>query len=182
MIGTKDLEFKDYLKNERNIQCEKTSVGAIEFLTTIGTTKGQFQGLIDAVGNKCSSLGKIDKMKIKDNWVFGRLRVLPRDAAKTTGELVELKQEIIVGRVSAQMLVPYPPGIPAFLPGVEITKDMLEIINSAINKGGIHQVHGIFEENEKYYCKVLTKKEANKLINKEFESLPEFKIKVSSND
>ena len=59
---------------------------------------------------------------------------------------------------------------------------MLEIINSAINKGSIHQVHGIFEDNEKYYSKVLTKKEENKLINNEFESLPELKIKVSSND
>jgi len=59
---------------------------------------------------------------------------------------------------------------------------MLEIINSVTNKGCIHQVHGIFEENEKYYCKVLIKKEENKLNNNGFESLPELKIKVSSND
>ena len=45
------------------------------------------------------------------------------------------------------MLVPYPPGIPVFLPGLKISQDMIDMVQEAMRTGGRHDVHGLFSED-----------------------------------
>ncbi|WP_106396247.1 Orn/Lys/Arg family decarboxylase [Actinocorallia populi] len=40
-----------------------------------------------------------------------------------------------VGRISAEMLTPYPPGIPAVMPGERITSTVLEYLHSGVKAG-----------------------------------------------
>lgn len=40
-----------------------------------------------------------------------------------------------VGRVSAEMITPYPPGIPAVLPGERLTEPVLRYLRSGIEAG-----------------------------------------------
>lgn len=40
-----------------------------------------------------------------------------------------------VGRVSAEMLTPYPPGIPAVLPGERINAPVMEYLRSGVAAG-----------------------------------------------
>ena len=42
-----------------------------------------------------------------------------------------------VGRISRDMVMPYPPGIPVICPGETITGDIVEYIYNIINMGGI---------------------------------------------
>ena len=48
------------------------------------------------------------------------------------------------GRVASQFLVPYPPGIPVFIPGLRITKAMIALVEKVIATAGPQAVHGLF--------------------------------------
>jgi arginine/lysine/ornithine decarboxylase len=93
--------------------------------------------------------------------VNGQATVVPRDAALCDGELVEL--DAAEGRVSSQLLVPYPPGIPVFLPGLTITRPMIEIVKTVADTEGADSVHGLFVRSKKYFVEVIRSDEADKV-------------------
>ncbi|WP_278045291.1 hypothetical protein [Actinomadura roseirufa] len=61
------------------------------------------------------------------------LAVLPRDAF--FGPAEQVPADWAVGRVCAEMLTPYPPGIPTVLPGERITAPVLEYLRSGVTAG-----------------------------------------------
>ncbi|MCF3145470.1 aminotransferase class I/II-fold pyridoxal phosphate-dependent enzyme [Streptomyces platensis] len=58
---------------------------------------------------------------------------LPRDAF--FGAVEDVPAQEAVGRVSAEMITPYPPGIPAVLPGERLTEPVLHYLRSGIDGG-----------------------------------------------
>jgi lysine decarboxylase len=46
-----------------------------------------------------------------------------------------VKRSEACGRVSAQMIVPYPPGIPVLCPGERITEEVCDFLDELIGKG-----------------------------------------------
>jgi arginine/lysine/ornithine decarboxylase len=68
--------------------------------------------------------------------------MLPRDAFFASTESVKPKEA--VGRVSAELITPYPPGIPALAPGEVVNEavvDYLEeiVANGAFVEGAVDQ-------------------------------------------
>ncbi|MGW4240069.1 aminotransferase class I/II-fold pyridoxal phosphate-dependent enzyme [Streptomyces sp. NPDC004749] len=59
--------------------------------------------------------------------------LLPRDAYFGPTEQVEWDEA--VGRVSAEMLTPYPPGIPAALPGERLNADVIDYLRTGVAAG-----------------------------------------------
>ncbi|MGW7441970.1 aminotransferase class I/II-fold pyridoxal phosphate-dependent enzyme [Kitasatospora sp. NPDC054795] len=59
--------------------------------------------------------------------------MLPRDAFFGPTEQVPWREA--AGRVTAEMLTPYPPGIPAALPGERLNRDVLEYLHSGVRAG-----------------------------------------------
>ncbi|MFF9864826.1 aminotransferase class I/II-fold pyridoxal phosphate-dependent enzyme [Streptomyces sp. NPDC013953] len=59
--------------------------------------------------------------------------ILPRDAF--FGRTEQVPWEKAVGRVTAEMLTPYPPGIPAALPGERLTSEVLHYLRSGVEAG-----------------------------------------------
>lgn len=59
--------------------------------------------------------------------------VLPRDAF--FGRTEQVPWERAAGRIAAEMLTPYPPGIPAVLPGERLTSDVLRYLRSGVDSG-----------------------------------------------
>lgn len=41
-----------------------------------------------------------------------------------------------VGRVSVELLCPYPPGVPVLFPGEVITADAVQVLQDTLDKGG----------------------------------------------
>jgi lysine decarboxylase len=70
------------------------------------------------------------------------LVMTPREAHFS--ERVRVQRREAEGRICAQMIVPYPPGIPVICPGEAITKDVLRFLDEQIRKG--RHLHGL--ENE----------------------------------
>jgi lysine decarboxylase len=58
---------------------------------------------------------------------------LPRDAFFGPTEDVPLNRA--AGRVAAEMITPYPPGIPAVLPGERLTEPVLRYLRSGLDAG-----------------------------------------------
>ncbi|TMQ97827.1 ornithine decarboxylase [Actinomadura soli] len=61
------------------------------------------------------------------------LEVLPRDAFFGPAEQVSADEA--VGRICAEMLTPYPPGIPVVLPGERITAPVMDYLRSGVDAG-----------------------------------------------
>jgi arginine/lysine/ornithine decarboxylase len=59
--------------------------------------------------------------------------MLPRDAFFAPVEQVPADQA--VGRISAEMVTPYPPGAPAVLPGEVITEAVVDYVRSGLRAG-----------------------------------------------
>jgi arginine/lysine/ornithine decarboxylase len=59
--------------------------------------------------------------------------MLPRDAY--FGRVEQVSWEDAVGRVGAEMHTPYPPGIPAALPGERLNKAVLHYLRSGVEAG-----------------------------------------------
>ena len=133
-----------------HIQWEKASATTILFLVTAGTVEEQFEYLFRVcrqnrrlIGRPVVSRGKGDAVghAVLDA-VSGQAEVLPHDAALCDGELVPIEES--EGRIASQFLVPYPPGIPVFIPGLRITKAMIRLIRDVIASDGPGAVHGLY--------------------------------------
>jgi arginine/lysine/ornithine decarboxylase len=60
--------------------------------------------------------------------------MLPRDAFFAPAEAVKPRQA--AGRVSAELITPYPPGIPAIAPGELINDAAVEYLEEVVANGG----------------------------------------------
>jgi len=155
--------FKHLLRTSK-IQWEKSTPVTILFLVTVGTAENHFEYLYRAIMKMRETIGRpecdaFDKSMAAS--VEGQATVLPRDAALCDGELVELSET--EGRISSQLLVPYPPGIPVFLPGLTITRPMIDIVKAVAESEGTDAVHGLFVRSKKYYVEVIRRDEEDKI-------------------
>ena len=146
------------------IQWEKSTPVTILFLVSVGTVEDHFEYLYRAIMQMKETIGR-PECDAFDNSVAdavnGQATVLPRDAALCDGELMELSQT--EGRVSSQLLVPYPPGIPVFLPGLTITRPMIDIVQAVADTEGADAVHGLFVRGKKYFVEVIRRDEEDKI-------------------
>ncbi|MHB1096417.1 MAG: aminotransferase class I/II-fold pyridoxal phosphate-dependent enzyme [Gemmatimonadaceae bacterium] len=162
---------------EAHVQWEKSSVGTVEFLVTIGTTLSniktlayvltQHRDLLDLSDYSNHAVAARDDLKYDPEWT--RLAVTPRDAVlHDRCELVELdvaaSTDETVGRIAAQFLVPYPPGIPLVIPGLMITDPLRAWVCETVLLGerrqrgaGARNVHGLMESGGHYFIRVLPK-------------------------
>lgn len=158
-----------------HIQWEKATATTILFLVTVGTAEEHFEDLFRVCRLNRELIGRTvegadarfgagsDGGCVSDA-VSGQPVVLPRDAALCDGEFVTL--EASVGRIASQFLVPYPPGIPVFVPGLRITAAMVELVRGVIASEGVAAVHGLFCRggHAPYYVEVLNRDEEARLL------------------
>ena len=71
----------------------------------------------------------------------------------------------MVDKVSANMILPYPPGVPLIMPGEKITKDNLPVLRflEMLCERGTHypgfetDIHGVYKNTDgQYVVRVLT--------------------------
>jgi arginine/lysine/ornithine decarboxylase len=130
----------------------------------MGTVEDHFEHLYRAIIQVKNTIGQPECDAFDSSVaaaVNGQATVMPRDAALCDGELMELSQT--EGRISSQLLVPYPPGIPVFLPGLTITRPMIDIVQAVADTEGADAVHGLFVRGKKYFVEVIRHDEEDKI-------------------
>ncbi|WP_430229567.1 aminotransferase class I/II-fold pyridoxal phosphate-dependent enzyme [Nitrosomonas communis] len=153
-----------------NIQVEKSTFNTLTLLLTIGTTRSKVSRLYDAL-MRIAREGRAPRRLYQISEVphFTELRYLPRDAFYCEGELVPLLDEedrvskYLEGRVSADQITPYPPGIPVLVPGQTITNSIVHYLVSILRSQKHMEVHGIVFDGYLPCLRLLTATEEGSL-------------------
>src|SRR5204863_7928244 len=146
-------ELQQVLFDRFNIQIEKSTFNTITLLLTIGTTRSKVSRLYDAL-MRLARQGRPPRRLVQTPDIpgFTKLRYLPRDAYYCGGELVPVFDErerfnrSLAGRVCADQIVPYPPGIPVLVPGQLITSKIVEYVGDLLHSHKRMEMHGIVHE------------------------------------
>ncbi|HIV08522.1 MAG TPA: hypothetical protein IAC79_00200 [Candidatus Spyradenecus faecavium] len=153
------------LLHRSHIQWEKATPVTVLFLVTVGTVREHFEYLFRCIRQMRDAIGLPERppadADVLERAVAGQPVVLPRDAALCDGELVPLAQS--EGRIASQLLVPYPPGIPVFIPGLRITRPMIQLILDVIARCGADAVHGLFVRGKRPFVEVLNRDEEDRV-------------------
>jgi arginine decarboxylase len=145
-----------------NIQVEKSTFNTLSLLFTIGTTRSKLSRLYDAL-MRIAREGRQPRRLVQTPEIpgFTRLRYLPRDAYYCGGELVPVFDERervnrkLAGRICADQIVPYPPGIPVLVPGQVITPKISEYLANLLRSQKRTELHGIVHEGYQPCVRVL---------------------------
>ncbi|MGH8737751.1 MAG: beta-eliminating lyase-related protein [Burkholderiales bacterium] len=149
-----------------NIQVEKSTFNTLTLLLTIGTTRSKVSRLYDAL-MRVARERRAPRRLVQTPEIpgFTRLRFLPRDAYYCGGELVPIFDErerinkALAGRVCADQIVPYPPGIPVLVPGQLITGNVVKYLGDLLHSHKRMELHGIVHAGYLPCLRVLTASE-----------------------
>lgn len=141
IISVKDLgltgyEVEKWLREKHNIEVELSDLYNILCLITIGDTENEGNLLVKALedlADECEHrTEKFEPLQVllPDIPV---LALTPRDAFYSETEVVPFEQS--EGRIIAEFIMVYPPGIPIFIPGEIITKENLRYIRENLEAG-----------------------------------------------
>ena len=136
-----------------NIQVEKSTFNTLTLLLTIGTTRSKVSRLYDAL-MRIARENRAPRRLVQTPEIppFTKLRYLPRDAYYCGGELVpvfddrERVNKELAGRVCADQIVPYPPGIPVLVPGQLITSKIIGYLGDLLHSHKRMEMHGVVYE------------------------------------
>ncbi len=153
-----------------NIQVEKTTFNTLTLLLTIGTTRSKCSRLYDAL-MRIAREGRLPRKLEQMHGIpgFTALKYLPRDTYFSEGEMLPLLAKkaqantALVNRISADQIVPYPPGIPVLVPGQVITADIIEYLVSLLGSKKHIELHGVVNDGQAPYMRVLTAAEEKRL-------------------
>lgn len=132
-IGLAGIEVYDILSDEYDIQTEFGDIGNILAYISIGDRISDIERLVGAL-SEIKRRYKKDKSGMLDyEYISPKVVTTPQQAFYSSKESLEIgKTE---GRVCAEFVMSYPPGIPILAPGEEITQKIIEYIGYAKEKG-----------------------------------------------
>ncbi len=132
-IGLAGVEVYDLLRDEYDIQLEFGDIGNFLAIVTAGDRNLEIERLISAL-SEIKRLYSGDLTGMLDHEYINPLVEMTPQAAFYS-EKVSLPIEESAGRISTESVMCYPPGIPILAPGERITKEILQYIAYAKEKG-----------------------------------------------
>lgn len=132
-IGLAGIEVYDILRDEYEIQIEFGDIGNILAYISIGDREMNLERLVGAL-SEIKRLYSGEKTGLFDHeYIDPVLKMTPQQAFY--GNKEKLLFEESAGRICGEFAMCYPPGIPILAPGELITKDILDYIAYAKEKG-----------------------------------------------
>jgi arginine decarboxylase len=127
-LGLTGYQAADWLRERRDIHVELADHRRVMSLITYADTDATAQRLIDAMAALADEHADGKPRKLAEFPSLEELRtstvMLPRDAMLGHTEMVPWRKA--EGRISAEMICPYPPGIPVIAPGELITEAIVD--------------------------------------------------------
>ncbi|MBU8906742.1 aminotransferase class I/II-fold pyridoxal phosphate-dependent enzyme [Desertibacillus haloalkaliphilus] len=141
IISVKDLgitgyEVEGWLRENYNIEVELSDLYNILCIVSFGDTRQETTTLVEALSN----LSKLHVHSIEARQPhpvtvpnIPTLALSPRDAFYAETEVIPFEKS--AGRIIAEFIMVYPPGIPILSPGEIISQENLDYINENVNVG-----------------------------------------------
>ncbi|MDQ2907939.1 MAG: aminotransferase class V-fold PLP-dependent enzyme, partial [Candidatus Eremiobacteraeota bacterium] len=138
-LGYTGYEAEEILRRRYNVQCELADLFNCLALFTIGTTQEAADRLVYGVRELAredrpidvfSPSGVLERRLQSGTYNLPKtppIRMNPRDAFLAPTEMVRFKES--AGRICAEVITPYPPGIPVISPGEEITPEVVDYLD-----------------------------------------------------
>ena len=132
-IGLAGKEVYDILRDEYEIQIELGDMGNIIAIISAGDRMFEIERLIAALTEIKRLYSKDPTGMLDHEYINPTVRIPPQKAFYSEGKSVLIEQS--AGQISGEFVMCYPPGIPILAPGEEITKDIIDYIKYAKEKG-----------------------------------------------
>ena len=132
-IGLAGIEVYDLLRDEYDIQIEFGDIGNILAYISVGDRERDLERLVAALAeirrlHAGSPVGMLDH-----EYIDPLVELPPQEAFYAEKESIAMQSS--VGRICSEFVMCYPPGIPILAPGERITKEILDYIAYAKEKG-----------------------------------------------
>lgn len=132
-IGLAGIEVYDLLRDEYDIQIEFGDLGNILAYVSVGDNYKNIERLIGALA-EIRRIYKKDKVSLMKYEYISPLVVMPpQQAFYSDKKSVDIKDS--AGEICGEFVMCYPPGIPVLAPGERVTKDIVDYILYAKEKG-----------------------------------------------
>lgn len=133
-IGLAGIEVYDILRDEYGIQIEFGDISNFLAIISAGDRAFEIERLIASLSEIKRLYGTSDTSDMFDHEYINPDVALPPQVAFYLEKIsYELKNS--VGKISGEFVMCYPPGIPILAPGERITKEIIDYINYAKEKG-----------------------------------------------
>ena len=144
-LGYTGYEAEEILRRRYNVQCELADLFNTLALFTIGTTPESAERLVHGVRELAredrpidvfSPSGVLERRLRTGTYALPKIppvRMNPRDAFLAPTESVQFRES--AGRICAEVITPYPPGIPVLSPGEEITPEVIDYLRLELRAG-----------------------------------------------
>lgn len=132
-VGLAGIEVYDLLRDEYDIQIEFGDLGNILAYISVGDNHKNVERLISALA-EIRRIYKRDKSRLmKMEYINPVVAMAPQEAFYAGKQSVPILES--VGRVCSEFVMAYPPGIPILAPGEQITKEIIDYIRYAKDRG-----------------------------------------------
>ncbi|MDR3354720.1 MAG: aminotransferase class I/II-fold pyridoxal phosphate-dependent enzyme [Synergistaceae bacterium] len=132
-VGLAGIEVYDILRDDYGIQIEFGDMGNLLAIISVGDTRYNLERLV-------SSLYEIKRLRGRDGlglmdheYIPPVVKISPQEAFYSPRRVVPLSSS--VGEISSEFVMCYPPGIPILAPGELVTREALDYILYALERG-----------------------------------------------
>jgi arginine decarboxylase len=132
-IGLAGVEVYDLLRDEYDIQIEFGDMGNILAMITAGDRHFEIERLISALSEIKRRFSKKMVGMLNHEYIDPEVVFTPQKAFYHDKKSVALVSA--AGHIAGEFVMCYPPGIPILAPGERITKDIIDYIRYAKEKG-----------------------------------------------
>ncbi|MCX7594024.1 MAG: aminotransferase class I/II-fold pyridoxal phosphate-dependent enzyme [Fischerella sp.] len=139
-LGLTGFAAEEILDQQFSVTAEFASLQHLTFIISLGNTQKDIEHLVQALTKLASCSPSKERGfggEVLCSNIFemeNSMRISPREAFFATTETLPAQETI--GQICAEIVCPYPPGIPALMPGEVITKPALEYLQHIQAMGG----------------------------------------------
>jgi arginine decarboxylase len=145
-LGIDGFTADEILHHQFDVTAELPSLQHLTFIISLGNTDKDVEQLVQAFRGLAKIQGTTETQRRREN---SKLKtqpddtrhptpntpLSPRDAFFAATELLPIEQA--VSRISAELVCPYPPGIPILMPGEAIAPEALAYLQQVLTAGGM---------------------------------------------
>ncbi len=148
-LGQTGFDLDERLNQDHGVVAELPSLHHLTFIVSLGNRAADIDRLVNAFGaiaatpafgRRGDDVGLSEGLTSTlsrdiDDEAYGEMVMTPRDAHFSASDALE--PALAVGRISAETVCPYPPGIPVLLPGERISAAAIAHLERVKAMGGV---------------------------------------------
>ena len=132
-VGLAGIEVYDILRDEYDIQVEFGDLGNILAYLSVGDRQRDLERLVSALFEIRRRYKRDKSGLLRHEYIDPEVAATPQEAFYAEKESLPIDRS--AGHICSEFVMCYPPGIPILAPGERITKEILDYIRYAKEKG-----------------------------------------------